>query len=283
MIPTFRVKWLARTLGSRDFAIQLAATLENPWAFRRALLLKCLPGLHRRPIELRLRGGHRIAVRSFMTLFIFAEIFIHRIYDIALRAGPRTILDIGANTGLFVLRARQLCPDSAIVAVEPEPANAAMLDETIELNHLNGVRVVKAAITPVAGPVTLHLSPRNIGGHSTVMARGGHTIEVAGVPLAQVIAMLPEGRCELLKMDCEGAEIGILAAMRGEVAEKLGTMIYESDRTTVAEANRLAEALGFAVEMTPNPADAEPTVFAVRKTESPPAQASARRVASAGR
>jgi FkbM family methyltransferase len=228
------------------------------------LLLKCLPELHRQPIELRLRDGHCIVVRSFMTLFIFAEIFIHRIYDAALRGAPRTILDIGANTGLFLLRAHQLCPDATIVAVEPEPANAAMLEETIRVNRLDGVRVVKAAITPLAGPVTLHLSPRNIGGHSTVMARGGQSIEVPGIPLAQALTLLPEGRCDLLKMDCEGAELGILAAMPPELAAKIGAMVYESERTMVAEATRLAAALGFSVEMIPSPADAEPTVFAAR-------------------
>ena len=49
-----------------------------------------------------------------MTLYIYKEIFVDRCYDLTLDRSFPVIIDIGANSGLFALRIRQLYPSAQI-------------------------------------------------------------------------------------------------------------------------------------------------------------------------
>src|ERR1700693_2157214 len=93
---------LPRILSAK-FHRQLNDKLENPGMFYLGLLLKLVPGLHNRPLTLHLSDHKILRVRSYMTLYIFEEIFIKGVYDVESRS-VNSIIDIGANTGLFVLR-----------------------------------------------------------------------------------------------------------------------------------------------------------------------------------
>lgn len=244
----FGARWLFSRLFSRKFRQQLNASLQSPAAFYYAALMKIVPGLHRGRIDLPLKNGGKISVRSFMTLYIFEEIFLDRVYDRHLKTQPSSIIDIGANTGLFVLRAKQLWPHATVLAFEPEPGNYAELLYTIENNHLTHVTAVNAAIANEAGPVTLYRHPRNAGGHSIVHHVGADAVTVSASTMDDALARLGGG-CDLLKIDCEGSEEGILRGLTPDQARQIGAIVYEPDwgSYSVNSLNDWLSSLGFTV------------------------------------
>lgn len=106
----------------------------RPMKYKAALLAKAVPGLW--PGAIQLNGDGVVEVREFMTLYVYREIFIDRIYDIALDTDRPTIIDVGANTGLFTLRMKQLYPAARVFAFEPYGPNFAAACRTIEANGL---------------------------------------------------------------------------------------------------------------------------------------------------
>jgi FkbM family methyltransferase len=140
-----------------------------------------------------------------------AEVFHRRDYDppaAVLRAlgEPRSILDLGANVGLFGLHAAALWPSAAIVAYEPDPDNAAVHSLAIAANAL-GTRwtLVEAAAGATDGEVAL------AAGHAMAshVAGPGDAPE-ATVPVAMRDVLEQTGAADLVKLDIEGGEWEIL-------------------------------------------------------------------------
>ena len=54
-------------------------------------------------------------------MLVAREIFLDRDYRVPADLEPRTIVDLGANTGISVRFLRALYPSAEIVAAEPDP------------------------------------------------------------------------------------------------------------------------------------------------------------------
>jgi len=111
---------------------------------------------------------------------------------------PKTILDIGANVGLFSLWAAHHFRDATVHAYEPNPnaapflrANLVYLPVEIFLTGL-GSKSGRAAVMD-------HADPRLA---STAICEGGRIVIES---LATAINRL-NGHVDLMKIDCEGAE-----------------------------------------------------------------------------
>lgn len=222
-----------------------AAALDRPLQFYTALLWKLagLPG----EVRLALRDGKRVRLPGYMSLYIYKEIFVDRCYDVDLPSSAH-IMDIGANTGLFALRMKQLHPAASITCFEPYPPNFVELERTVADNHLYGVRAVPKAVGARAGKANLYVHRRNIGGHSLYpsVASSKNAIEVEIVPLGAVVYH----HVDLLKLDCEGAEYDILMSMTPEQAALIDRIIIEPTPKLydVKVLLRHMESCGYAVE-----------------------------------
>jgi FkbM family methyltransferase len=158
-------------------------------------------------------SGIRVAIRhQAADSATLAEVFYHRWYDppaeVAQAIGePLTIVDLGANIGMFGALAVALWPASNIVAYEPDPENAQVHERTIEANGL-GHRwsLVAAAAGCRDGEARfaagLNASSHVLDGQPDATA---HTITVA---LHDVLAAL--SAADVVKMDIEGGEWEIL-------------------------------------------------------------------------
>ena len=246
MVP-FRVQWLYKRLLSSSFRQSLSSVLENPADFHRGVLSKAASNRKGEAVRLKLKSGRVAICRSFMSFYIFDEIFIQQVYDTGL-AAPRTLIDIGANVGLFTLWARERWPGAFVLAIEPEPSNHADLDMMISENKLDRVEAIRAAVTDTGDPVTLYRHHANTGGHS-IVERTGDAITVPGYTLGAALAALPEGVCDFLKVDCEGAENEILRGMTSDIARNISAIVYEPSPKlySVTELNSRLEELGFQV------------------------------------
>lgn len=236
----WRLRWLFSEALSRWSWRRNRELLCNPGTYYFALILKLIEGVYSKPVNLKLRGGFTIPLRHFMTAYIYQEIFVNGCYDIQLPSKPH-ILDVGANTGLFALRMKQQYPNASIQCFEPEPSNFQQLEALIASNRLSDVTPVRKAIAARAGTAPLYLHNSNIGGHS--LHGKGWSIPVELVTLADFVGE----RCDLLKLDIEGAEYDIIMALDASLASRIQRIIYEpmADRFNIQEVNQHLESLGY--------------------------------------
>jgi FkbM family methyltransferase len=165
-----------------------------------------------------------------------------------------SVIDIGAGIGEFsVLMARH--HRAEVHAYEPDRDSADLAAANIELNGCVGVELHREAVgskeasyVPVdAGPAVLQrFQPADDGPG-----------EVAGVTLATAVSRLPAGRCDLLKMDCEGAEFDILMNAR-EVLGRVDRIVAEVHDDPARGLGRdhlstFLEQAGYVVWIEPNP------------------------------
>jgi FkbM family methyltransferase len=127
--------------------------------------------------------------------------------------GDRAI-DVGANIGyMAAVLARAVGPTGQVTAFEPHPEIFADLDANVTPR---GVEAVQAAVSAEPGTATLHV-PVEFGynrGLATMEAVAGETeaVEVRTVTLDSWVGA--DGRIDVLKIDVEGHELGVLEGAR---------------------------------------------------------------------
>ena len=120
----------------------------------------------------------------------------------------RSILDLGANVGLFGVFAVSRWPGARIVAFEPDPANLAVLEQTIAGNGLGGSWTVVPAAAGAHDGETSFLA----GEASLSRLADDGTPGTMTVPVRDVLPAMAEA--DLVKLDIEGGEWEILADAR---------------------------------------------------------------------
>jgi FkbM family methyltransferase len=203
-VKSRRGQWLIQTVRG-------AGTVKDPWGFVTAQFAPNTVRQHQ------LRGsGLTMALRHCTRdVDILNEIFSVECYapppEVARRLdaiGAPSIMDLGANIGLFGLYVLGRWPDSRVVGFEPDVANAELLDRTIVANALaDRWRAIRAACSNqdgIARFATGHLSESKITDVSE-----GDTVEV---PMVDAFDACRDA--DLVKMDIEGAEWAILTDRR---------------------------------------------------------------------
>jgi FkbM family methyltransferase len=162
----------------------------------------------------------------------------------ALPAAPR-IVDLGANIGLFGAWTLARFPEATIVAVEADPANAAIHRRTIEANGLDARwRLVEGFASTAPGVVRFAA-----GRHATSHA-ADHEEDWVDVPTVDVLPDLVGA--DLVKIDIEGAEWDLLADPRFRHAKPRAVVLeYHQEGCPQPDAAAMAEqalrAAGFEV------------------------------------
>lgn len=127
----------------------------------------------------------------------FMEVWFLGAYD-SLRPAPgSTIVDAGANVGLFTLKASRWVGDSGrVVAVEPIPSICNILHRNLRRNRIHNVTVVRKAISDRNGRV-------NIDG-----------LNVESITLDELQEEVGDGYPDAVKIDVEGYEVKALHGAR---------------------------------------------------------------------
>jgi FkbM family methyltransferase len=244
----WRLRWtLAQFVQLAEYR-KHSAVLRSAPAFYFTTLAKLIPGFSSEMKYLALADGHVVPVRDFMTLYIYKEIFVDRCYDVTFDQSAPLIVDIGANSGLFALRMKQLCPAAKISCYEPFPPNFSQLQNTISVNKLDSVTPLQKAVGARPGRAKLFLHKRNMGGHSFYATEALNTdyVDVEVVDLPSILDGLQQ-QVDLLKLDCEGAEFDILMSLGVADAHKIYRIIVEttSGRYDVGQLNAHMTSLGY--------------------------------------
>ena len=217
----------------------------------------------------RLPNGLTIAhLNPYETEYVYKEIFVDRCYlkhGITLQKGD-TVVDIGANIGLFSLFVQQEAQGATIYAFEPSPSAFQALQSNAEL-YLPGAKVFPYGIAAAAQSATFTFYPNSSVFSSfhadaaadgaairTVvenMVRTGHKGPLEQAELASLVDELMVGRMasqsftcqlyalsdiiqaeqigqiDLLKIDAEKSEVAILQGIRAADWPKIKQIVIE--------------------------------------------------------
>ena len=194
-------------------------------------------------------GAAHLRVRRLTSDAAFVqEVFCEQAY---LRPGyaispAEVVVDVGGNIGTFAVYAGRRALQGRVISVEPFASSVELLQANLARNSLPHVTTVHAAVAATSGTATLHLSPHGTGQHSldrTLAGHGGESTAVASVSLTDLFCRFDLPRCDLLKLDCEGAEFEILETLPQGTADRIRRIVLEYHTRPAAPKRTQSDAL----------------------------------------
>lgn len=188
----------------------------------RKLMAKSVRALNPdQPLEVSLYGGrarlHHTGNNSEMKALLSPKRYAREEYAFCRAHMPRqdgVFLDIGGNAGVFSLFVASLMQSGTLICAEPQPAMFDRLETNFALNGTLAERLkVNLKPTAIGGlePGTLTIStPKSAGQASARVIEGDPTIEVPVTPMLNLLETSGAEKLDLLKIDVEGFEDGIL-------------------------------------------------------------------------
>ncbi len=120
------------------------------------------------------------------------------------------MLDVGANIGVFALLAALIVgPSGSVLAVEPNPANARLLEASRLANGFAHLTVLQAAAARQTGLLVLNTFDSNGTTTAPHPDRVLSAQTVGAIRLDDVVGA--DGKVDLVKIDVEGAEFNALS------------------------------------------------------------------------
>jgi FkbM family methyltransferase len=181
-----------------------------------------------KPFVIQLRSsGLRFNVRGPMDIWIIKETCLDREYEQLcgpVQAGWH-IIDIGAGLGDFAVDAAQ--HSNLVHAYEPFPESFDLLKQNLSLNKIGNVLPMAEAVSSQAGTAQLELTGAAVQHKTTNVSGKSKVIGVSAITLAEALFRLNGFRCDLLKMDCEGAEYDILMQADEACWQRIGQIVLE--------------------------------------------------------
>ena len=236
---------------------RLGMLVKNPIEVSRA---KRLEG----DLCVRFRDGHDFSMRGgHSDHHTFRRVFLTDEYR--LRRGPwDTVIDLGGNIGCVARRVARHA--RRVIVVEPDPLNLELLRPN--LAGYGHVEVFAGAVGGASGPRKLHFTGSGRWGSRSTLFHdvqaqrinaADAAVEVSVTTLDALFADYAIERCDLLKIDVEGAEYEIFASASPDTLARIQRIVGEyhdvspeDPRTRIAAFARSLEQAGFRVETKPS-------------------------------
>lgn len=192
------------------------------------------------------------------------EIFVDHVYmpdtRFIIRPGE-TVIDIGANIGMFTVYAASIHPNIRVYALEPAWDNFAALSENIRLNGLSNVSIHCCAVAEYNSKEAILYRDIKGGCHSLLretptralgLTRVVGTENIETCTLDSIFEQLKIDRCDFLKVDCEGGEHELFSACTSGTLNRIRRIALEyhdlEERQTQLGLKLLLEHNGFCVD-----------------------------------
>ncbi|MEW2353842.1 FkbM family methyltransferase [Spirillospora sp. NPDC029432] len=249
---------LSRSLTAVPLRLVIAVRDRNAASGR--LFWRALAGvLRHRPLspltEFELPGGSGVrldASRSRLAQLLFwygehgyegAETHWWR----TLCARSTRILEIGANIGYYTVQGALAAPGTPYTTVEANPESAAITSRNVELNGLEHVTVVQAAVVGEGAPAAMELAlpdqERYAAPTGAYLATGTEGISGRPATASVTVPTVPMSalveKVDLVKLDIEGYEANVLESVRDWLLEERPVIVVE----VLREAHRLREVI----------------------------------------
>lgn len=220
------ISTLVRGLGRpRDLII---AQRQTPAAGK---LLAGFLGISRPtfPFDIPLRDGGVVRVFSRGETKVFWTIFVQECYRVW--SDCQTIVDAGANIGVFSIWAARRLSNARILALEPHPETFARLRHNLEANGL-GTRVqpVQFALAEECGEREIRSGAESQRCSLVPSDRQGaepDSVKVPSISLTRLMEQYQLQQIDLLKMDIEGSEWEVLLSAPPSVLRRIRRIQFE--------------------------------------------------------
>jgi FkbM family methyltransferase len=194
---------------------RLGVIAGTKWTFLSSLSYRGLaPAVSSiRPVALR----HRVQVRTQSSdMDLFRSLFVegalgncrHLLAEV-----PKTILDLGANVGYVSALLLNLFPEAALVAVEPDPANAQICRRNLA-PYQERAKVVEGAAWHSRARLKLSRGTFGDGREWATQVReasSGEPADVVAWDIPSLLEMFGSRQIDLLKIDIEGSELALFS------------------------------------------------------------------------
>jgi FkbM family methyltransferase len=161
---------------------------------------------------------------------IINEVFISKYYHSALRFinEDYTIIDIGAHIGSFSILFGKIAKAGRIYAYESFIESYNLFKENIILNRIKNIIPFNLAICSKPSS-RLKLYIKTIGGEyaGNSIYGSGKFVKVNSTNLNELFKINNISSCDLLKIDCEGAEYDIIFNSPKRIFKKIKNIILE--------------------------------------------------------
>jgi FkbM family methyltransferase len=146
-----------------------------------------------------------LQINQIIDLLIIKETIIDDDYHLKKLSDPKLIIDVGAGIGEFTIYASRLFPKASIIAFEPNKTEFETLNNNISLNKTDQIKSYNMLIGDKKKYD--YLENYNYSQSSIYsMNRLNKQSKIKGHRLDKFI----NNKVDLLKIDCEGAEIDII-------------------------------------------------------------------------
>jgi len=211
-----------------------------------------------RPVVLKLKNGEVFKIGHYLDALTIKEIFIDQDYNVKLK-NPKVILDIGGNIGTFSIPFAKKFPKARVFSFEPSPKTFDFLSFNIKENNVKNITALNIGIWSKKQKTVFYKNKAS--GLSSVFVkakREGSTREKVSLEtLSNVFDRNKIKSCDLLKIDCEGAEYEIILKMSIKILKIVKNFVIEyHDSLTSHKHIELVNYLkknGFKTKVKPHP------------------------------
>lgn len=195
------------------------------------------------------KTGKKITIRvakNSSDIHVLAEVFLENAYS-----GPRfeinendIVIDIGAHIGVFTIYASQFCEKGKILCYEPLTENFQILIENIKSNKIKNIKAKNTAVTDKPKRAKFYSSNTDFAAGS-LLKKSKNYFEVNTTSIPEIFNENSLKCCNILKLDCEGAEYEILLNLKKEFFQKIEKicMEYHNLKTIPYDENDLVKKL----------------------------------------
>jgi FkbM family methyltransferase len=165
------------------------------------------------------------------------------------------IIDIGAHIGDFSIFAANQAEGVVVYSYEPSTESFAFLLSNITRNKAVNVKAFNLAVSKTQGDIKFYVDAKNTTLHSTVIAQKSYRL-VSSTTLERIFMDNHIENCQLLKLDCEGAEYEILFNTPWEILNRIQNISMEHHRVpdyTINDLTKYLTNLGFYVRLGKGP------------------------------
>lgn len=170
------------------------------------------------PYVIHLHNGLRFELADWHDLTTAWVVLFGGEYEVL--ENDNTIVDLGANIGIFCLLASQTNTHAKVIAVEPFPENyERLIKNVIDNDRGDFVTTINAAAVGVEGDRFMAAS-NDVPGHSKRTGAAGD-VRVKGVTLQTLMEDTCLDEIDFLKVDIEGGEYELFEHCPPEVLKKI--------------------------------------------------------------